>query len=108
MATYTEMGSGSPVTVGNLPIGNYQVSITPSNPLGSGPTVTENSTVSVSAGPVSGPVIIVPRGSWSSTVPYAYDDSVTYNGITWYCVCVTGVLGVTPGTNSARWGTSQA
>jgi beta-glucanase (GH16 family) len=48
--------------------------------------------------------VTVDRGVWSDQAPYGLDDSVTYAEATWFVVAPGGVTGVTPGTDSSRWG----
>jgi len=106
MATVTVTTSGSPATVTGLSAGSWSFTVAAVTATGTGPASGASTPVAVTA--AGGGVLTVDRGAWSDTSTYAWDDVVTTGGQTWYCVCQTGVLGITPGTDPTRWGAAVA
>lgn len=53
-------------------------------------------------GPV-GPIGLTWRGTWSALTAYAADDSVGYNGSSYFCTLAVGPSVVTPDVDAAHW-----
>jgi hypothetical protein len=51
---------------------------------------------------VVGRVLLIPRGSWTSTDVYNRLDWVRYNGVAWVCK-QDNTTGVVPSTSASEW-----